>query len=228
MTVRDGIAARSVLVVEDNREVREGICAALPAAFPDMECVGVASVGAARRLLLGHQATRRSFDIALVDIGLPDGSGVDVIRLIADEMPQTLPVVITIFDNDRTLFDALAAGARGYILKSATMSGLIEQLGRIEAGEPPLSPQMAHRMMAHFRQFPRHLPREAQDETEALTQREQEVLTLLAKGLTAQDIASALSITRNTCASHIKAIYRKLRISSRAEAALEADRRGLL
>lgn len=228
MTVHEGLSARSVLVVEDNREVRTGICEALPAAFAGMECVGVPTVGEAKRLLLARQAEGRGFDLALVDIGLPDGSGVDVIRLIADEMPDTMPVVITIFDNDRTLFDALAAGAKGYILKSATMNGLIEQLRRIDAGEPPLSPQMAHRMMAHFRQSSRYLPREDVEDTEALTQREQEVLTLLGKGLTAQDIASALSITRNTCATHIKAIYRKLRISSRAEAALEADRRGLL
>ncbi len=228
MNEKDGLSARSVLVVEDNREVRTGICEALPAAFQGMECVGVATVREAKRLLVGRRAEGRSFDLALVDIGLPDGSGVDVIRLIADEMPDTMPVVITIFDSDRMLFDALAAGAKGYILKSATMNGLIEQLRRIDAGEPPLSPQMAHRMMAHFRQFSSYLPREDAEDTETLTQREQEVLTLLGKGLTAQDIASVLAITRNTCTTHIKAIYRKLRISSRAEAALEADRRGLL
>ena len=228
MTMRDGLPARSVLVVEDNREVRAGICEALPAAFSGMDCTGVATVAEARHLLLTRQAQGRGFDLALVDIGLPDGSGVNIIQLIADEMPDTIPVVITIFDNDRTLFDALAAGARGYILKSATMSGLIDQLRRIDDGEPPLSPQMAHRMMAHFRQFPRSSLRENAENGEVLTQREQDVLTLLGKGLTAQDIALALSITRNTCTTHIKAIYRKLRISSRAEAALEADRRGLL
>ncbi len=228
MTAERGLSARSVLVIDDNKEVRASICAALPSAFSGTECIGVGTVGEARRLLLDRRAAGRGFDLALIDIGLPDGSGVDVIRLIADEMPQTMPVVITIFDNDRALFDALAAGAKGYILKSATMTGLIEQLRRIDVGEPPLSPQIAHRMMAHFRQSSRYLPRNDAEDMEALTQREQEVLTLLGKGLTAQDIASALAITRNTCATHIKAIYRKLRISTRAEAALEADRRGLL
>ncbi|MCV3764698.1 response regulator transcription factor [Rhizobium sp. TRM95796] len=228
MIRKDDPSERSVLVVEDNQEVRAGICAALPAAFAGMDCTGVATVAEARHLLFTRQAQGRGFDLALIDIGLSDGSGVDVIRLIADQMPDTFPIVITIFDNDRTLFDALAAGARGYILKSATMSGLINQLKRIDEGEPPLSPQMAHRMMAHFRRFPQPSLQEAVGNAEALTQREQEVLTLLGKGLTAQDIAVALSITRNTCTTHIKAIYRKLSISSRAEAALEADRRGLL
>ena len=221
------LAGRSVLVVEDNREVRTGVCRALKAAFPGLSATGVATAGEARRLLFGPE--RHAFDLALVDIGLPDGNGVEIIRAIADSLPETMPVVITIFDNDRTLFDALAAGAKGYILKSATMASLIEQLRRIDAGEPPLSPQIAHRMMAHFRAMPRTPAKPEEEEpAEALTRREQEVLSLLGKGLTAADIATALGMARNTCATHIKAIYRKLRISSRAEAALEADRRGLL
>ena len=89
---------------------------------------------------------------------------------------------------------------------------------------------MAVRMMAHFKAFSRLLPPDAEApvDGEALTHREEEVLSLLGKGLTAQDIAGKLGVSRNTCATHIKAIYRKLRIASRAEAALEADRRGLL
>lgn len=222
--------ARSVVVIEDNREVRIGICNALRASFGGIECVEAATAGEARRLLSERHARNRHFDLALVDIGLPDGNGVDIIRALSEDAPDTLPVVITIFDDDRTLFDALAAGAKGYILKGATPEGLIDQLKRIDAGEPPLSPQMALRMMEHFRRFSRLLPPEAPnaESAEALTQREQAVLTLLGKGLTAQDIASTLGMTRNTSATHIKAIYRKLRISSRAEAALEANRRGLL
>lgn len=226
MNATSSLAGKSVLVVEDNREVRTGLCRALEEAFAGLSCRGVETAGEARRLLFGPD--RLAFDLALVDIGLPDGNGVEVIRAIAAQLPQTMPIVITIFDSDRTLFDALAAGARGYLLKSATMAGLIEQLRRIDAGEPPLSPQMAMRMMAHFRDLPRPAPKEGEEEGAALTRREQEVLTLLGKGLTATDIAAALGMSRNTCTTHIKTIYRKLSISSRAEAALEADRRGLL
>lgn len=226
MTVlASALSARSVLVVEDNAEVRKALVSALQTAFSGIACTGTGTLWEAKSLLVGSCA--RDFDLVLLDIGLPDGSGIDLIRMISESLPHTTPIVITIFDNDRTLFDALAAGAKGYLLKSVTMAGLIEQLRRIDGGEPPLSPQIAHRMMAHFKKFSSH---SAGDEvkTEVLTPREEDVLRMLGKGLTALDIAGALGMTRNTCATHIKAIYRKLRISSRAEAALEADRRGLL
>ncbi|WP_438751632.1 response regulator [Pararhizobium sp. O133] len=224
------LSTQSVLVVEDNREVRAWICETLRTAFEGVACTSVGTCIEAECLLFGRDGVRQAFDLVLMDIGLPDGSGIDIIRKIADNLAQTLPIVITIYDDDRTLFDALAAGAKGYILKGVTMASLVEQLRRIDRGEPPLSPQMALRMMAHFKAFSRLLPPDAETpvDGEALTHREEEVLSLLGKGLTAQDIAGKLGVSRNTCATHIKAIYRKLRIASRAEAALEADRRGLL
>lgn len=226
MTAQEsGFSARSVLVVEDNVEVRKALVHALQQEFAGIDCSGIGTFWEAKSLLVGSGA--RDFDLVLLDIGLPDGSGVELIRIISERLPRTTPIVITIFDNDRTLFDALAAGAKGYLLKSATMASLIQQLRRIDGGEPPLSPQIAHRMMAHFKTSSRHSSGDGAA-AEALTPREEDVLRMLGKGLTALDIAGALGMTRNTCATHIKSIYRKLRISSRAEAALEADRRGLL
>jgi DNA-binding NarL/FixJ family response regulator len=106
---------------------------------------------------------------------------------------------------------------------------LVEQIRRIEQDEPPISPQIAHRILAYFRgKLPQVPAQETVESTERLTQREVEILRLLGKGLTAVDISVALGISRNTCATHIKAIYRKLGISTRAEAALEASRRGLV
>lgn len=144
------LSTQSVLVVEDNREVRGWICETLRTAFEGVACASVGTCAEAEALLFGRDGVRQSFDLVLTDIGLPDGSGIEIIRKIADNLPQTLPIVITIFDDDRTLFDALAAGAKGYILKGVTMASLVEQLRRIDRGEPPLSPQMALRMMAHF------------------------------------------------------------------------------
>ena len=227
----EGLAIRSrrLLVVEDNRETRAWICATLKSAFHDVEVTAAGSCEEARSLLFGREGERSDFDIALLDIALPDGNGIDLIRAINVQLPRTTPVVITIYDDDATLFEALAAGAMGYILKGVKTASLIEQFKRIESDEPPISPQVARRMLAFFKATsPAGRSGPAYPVESTLTNREVEVLSLLGKGLTATEIAGILGFTQNTCATHIKAIYRKLNISSRAEAALEADRRGLV
>jgi DNA-binding NarL/FixJ family response regulator len=227
----DGLSIRNkrLLVVEDNPETRRWICATLQGTFPDVEFVGAGTFGEAEALLFGKDGRRRTFDVALLDIGLPDGSGIDLIRRINAELPRTTPVVITIYDDDATLFEALAAGAMGYILKGVKTANLIEQLRRIDSDEPPISPQIARRMLSFFKVVaPAQKPDMAAVPEANLTNREIEVLGLLGKGMTATEIAGILGVTQNTCATHIKSIYRKLNVSSRAEAAIEADRRGLV
>lgn len=220
------IRNRRLLVVEDNPETRQWICATLKNAYADVEFAPAGTIREAEALLFG--SVRRTFDVALLDIALPDGSGIDLIRRINRELPDTMPVVITIYDDDATLFEALAAGAMGYILKGVKTANLIEQLRRIDSDEPPISPQIARRMLGYFQlSAPAQRADIAQPEAN-LTNREIEVLSLLGKGLTAAEIAGILGVTQNTCATHIKAIYRKLNVSSRAEAAIEADRRGLV
>lgn len=223
----DGLAIRNrrLLVVEDNPETRQWICATLKNTFADVEFSSAGTIREAEALLFG--SIRRSFDVALLDIALPDGSGIDLIRRIVRELPGTMPVVITIYDDDATLFEALAAGAMGYILKGVKTANLIEQLRRIDSDEPPISPQIARRMLSFFKVSGPAKADPAMPEAN-LTNREIEVLSLLGKGLTAAEIAGILGVTQNTCATHIKAIYRKLNVSSRAEAAIEADRRGLV
>lgn len=226
----DGLAIRNrrLLVVEDNPETRQWICATLQNTFTDVEFAAVGTFREAEDLMFGRKGERRQFDVALLDIALPDGSGIDLIRRINAELPQTTPVVITIYDDDATLFEALAAGAMGYILKGVKTANLIEQLRRIDSDEPPISPQIARRMLSFFKvAAPAQKPDLAPSEVN-LTNREIEVLSLLGKGLTAMEIAGILGVSQNTCATHIKAIYRKLNVSSRAEAAIEADRRGLV
>lgn len=222
----DGLAIRNrrLLVVEDNPETRQWICHTLETTFADIEFVSTGTFAEAQTVLFGPGA--KPFDVALLDIALPDGSGIDLIRRINAELPGTTPVVITIYDDDSTLFEALAAGAMGYILKGVKTANLIEQLRRIDSDEPPISPQIARRMLSFFKMAPSQ--KQTMTEEAHLTNREIEVLGLLGKGLTAAEIAGVLGFSQNTCATHIKAIYRKLNVSSRAEAAIEADRRGLV
>jgi len=218
-----------ILVVEDNRETRGWICETLKGAFEGVQFAAAGTFAEAEKLLFGRDDVRRDFDVALLDIALPDGSGIDLIRRISKQLPGTMPVVITIFDDDATLFDALAAGAMGYILKGVKTASLIDQLKRIDRNEPPISPPIAHRILAFFKTANTTARQDTGLASDShLTNREIEVLRLLGKGLTATEIAGILGFSQNTCASHVKAIYRKLNISSRAEAAIEADRRGLV
>lgn len=222
--LRDSTPLRA-LILDDNRETRNWIGETLTTALAGA-LIDTATTCAEARALLADPA--RCYDFALIDLDLPDGNGVDIIRTLVQHHPETLPVVITIFEDDASLFEALAAGAMGYILKGVKTANLIEQFRRIEQGEPPISPRIAQRILAHFKTQAPRLPAATASADPCLTQRELEVLRLLGKGLTVADIAQNLGISANTCATHTKSIYRKLNISTRAEAALAADRRGLI
>jgi DNA-binding NarL/FixJ family response regulator len=212
------------LILDDNRETLNWISESLATALTDASIETAATCAEARKLLF---ASGRHFDFALIDLDLPDGSGVEIIRELAQHRPETMPVVITVFEDATSLFEALAAGAMGYILKGVRTASLIEQFRRIQQGEPPISPRIAQRILAHFKAMPAPV-QEPVPSDPSLTRREQEVLRYLGKGLTIVDIAQHLGISANTCATHTKSIYRKLNISNRAEAALAADRRGLI
>ena len=166
-------------------------------------------------------------DFALIDLGLPDGSGVDAVAALRNAQPRAQSVVITIHDDDDHLFPALQAGAFGYLLKDQPSAVIVDQLRRMSQGEPPLSPAIARRVMAHFGS--RSSQREASQDVErvALSDRENEVLLWVAKGFTLPEIGVQLKLSRHTVSDYVKQIYRKLNVSSRAEAALEAQRLGL-
>jgi DNA-binding NarL/FixJ family response regulator len=206
------------LVVEDITATRHWLCDALASAFPGIAIESAGTQAAALAL-----AERQAFDVALVDLDLPDGSGLAVISALRRRSAATAAVVTTIFDDDAHLFPALKAGAQGYLLKEQPRPQFIAGLQGILRGEPPLSPAIARRMMAHFNTGDPDRGPEV-----ALTPRETEVLRLIAQGFTQQEIAGILGISRHTVVDHVKSIYRKLNVSSRAEAALEATRRGLV
>jgi len=219
---------KKVLVVEDLPEVRDWLSDIARSAFPGIE---VAAVGRADEGQACAAATTR-YDLALVDLGLPDGSGIQVVRALRRHQPDCLPVVVTIYDDDEHLFPALQAGAFGYLLKEQPREVLQAHLLRIASGEPPLAPPIARRVLSFFGQnravpAPEPVPAEAVPEVR-LTAQELVVLQRVAKGFTLPEIAQQLGLSRHTIAEHVKNIYRKLDVSSRAEATLEAARRGLV
>lgn len=207
---------KTALIVEDHDEPRAWLVGLVEQAFPGVTVTEAATLAQARQRI-----NQRSFDLALVDISLPDGSGTALVAELQQQQGSTYAVMATIFDDDRHLFDALQAGAQGYVLKDQPRERLIAQLQGIARGQPPLSPGIARRILRYFQN-------QAPADGPELTERETEVLNLLARGFNRNDIAKALEITANTAAGYIKAIYRKLDVSGRAEATLEAVRLGLI
>ncbi len=232
-----------ILVVEDSTDSVVVLASALAKTFPGARLTLAGSIRDFHSKLpgLGH------VELAVVDLGLPDGSGHEVIDVVRGRWPKAQILVYTLFDDDGNLFDALKKGANGYLLKYDPPSRLTAALRTIMDGEPPLSPKIALRMLREFREGNR-LPMPevptapdaptaeellADEEEEArcdslLTPRELETLTLTAKGLRLPELAMHLGVTRSTAATYLKRIYRKLAVNSRAEATLEAARLGLV
>lgn len=210
----------NILLLEDLPEIRVWLRKLVLQVFPMAKIAESSRVQDALDLI-----TAVKFDLALVDLGLPDGSGVSVVSKLRDVQPDAQSVVVTIHDDDEHLFPALQAGAFGYILKEQPRELITEQLQRISQGEPPLSPSIARRVMAHFAAKGR--PQVTSMGNISLTDRESEVLLRVAKGYTLPEIGVQLGLSRHTIADYVKQIYRKLNVSSRAEAALEAQRLGL-
>lgn len=208
----------TALIVEDHPESRAWLSSLLREAFPSVIVSAVGTLAEAHARI-----AENSFNLAVVDISLPDGNGVTLANTFQASAPDTYVVMATIYDDDEHLFAALQAGAQGYLLKDQPRARLVAQLEGIVRGEPPLSPSIARRVLRHFRRLPTANP-----DGPELSAREKEVLCLLARGYTRTDIALALGITANTVAGHVKGIYRKLDVSGRAEAALQAVRLGLV
>jgi DNA-binding NarL/FixJ family response regulator len=212
---------RACLIVEDRADTARWLAEVVAETFPDMTVALAGTLREARRWLA--EADAAAFRLALLDLGLPDGSGVELVAEIARDFPEAQPVVATIYDDDAHLFDSLAAGAQGYLLKQEHPDTVADCLRRIERGEPPLSPSIARRMLAHMRP-----PPAAKSKDEAgLSPREVEVLTLLARGLSGPEVAREIGLKPQTVAGYVKVIYQKLHVSSRAEAVLAAAERGL-
>ena len=207
----------NVLIVEDVSETRRWLADIVFSAFPDCRIHEAASVGAGKASMASG-----CFDLALIDLGLPDGSGLDVLRNLREKNPATICVITTVVGDDSHIIAALSAGAHGYLLKEQSAEQLSRQLTQLAEGVPALSPSIARRIMQHFQ-----MTGPASDCDGDLSEREKQTLALIARGFRNSDAAEHLGIAESTVASHIKAIYRKLGISSRAEASWHATRLGL-
>jgi two-component system nitrate/nitrite response regulator NarL len=242
--------AVKVLIVEDNPVARNFLSRVVRESFSDV--TGISEAGdlesARRQLGIGHHGAPggEPFKLVLVDLELPDGNGLELLTELAHH--GATKIVTTLYSDDDHLFPALQCGADGYLLKEDRFEVLVEELQKIVRGQPPLSPAIARRLLSHFRQGdsgtmpldsghapgdfqtarPAPPPVYAEPDHERLTPRETEVLTYLSKGFTIKEIAGLMGIKWFTVNDHIKAIYRKLNVSSRAEAAVLASKQGLV
>jgi DNA-binding NarL/FixJ family response regulator len=210
---------RTGLVLEDQLPLARWLVETLEECFPGIQVQHAATLAAGLRL-----SASQAPDIALVDLGLPDGSGIELIRDLVNRHPACHVVVTTIYADDQHLFAALRAGAQGYLLKDQPREKTLQALRGITAGEPPLSASIARRLLRVFGGD----AGQAEAAEKRLTPRETETLSLIAKGYKIAEVAASLGVSHNTAHEFIKSVYRKLKVSSRAEAALEATRLGLV
>jgi len=215
----------SVLIVEDEPEFMRRFSTAV-LADSGLQLVAAVSSGRAAIAMLDAQPT----DVILLDLGLPDISGVEVIRHAARNHPDCDVLVVTMFADDKHVLASIEAGATGYLLKDASAERIAASIHELRAGGSPISPGIARRVLARFRErndLPA-APTTRADADAPLTDRETELLRLAAKGLSFETIGDVMGISPHTVVAHVKKIYRKLAVHSRGEAVYEAGQLGLL
>jgi DNA-binding NarL/FixJ family response regulator len=218
------IAARTaapfkVLIVEDDARFRDAFARAIGMAA-DMLLIGSAADFAGGLVLLAERP-----DVLLVDLELPDGNGMDLIREAARTLPRCDVLVVTIFGDEQNVLRSIEAGATGYLLKDLPAEQLVEQIRILRAGGSPISPIIARRLLNRFAAPPTNtLPSAAKHERPTLSEQETNVLSLAAKGYSYDEIANLLQLSHHTVQTYVKRIYRKLQVHSKIEALSEARR----
>lgn len=215
----------SILIVEDEPEFRRRFTQIIENE-PSMRLVGVASNKRDAQSLI----EREEFDVMLIDLGLPDGNGTDLIRQVSQRRPDTDIMVVTVFGDEQHVVSAIEAGATGYILKDSTPADVISCIKLLRAGGSPVSPVVARSVLRAIRNRMGGTSTRSPTapENNPLSARETEILQLLAKGMSFNEIGEILGISPHTVTAHIKKIYRKLAVHSRGEAVYEATQMGLL
>jgi DNA-binding NarL/FixJ family response regulator len=217
----------SVLIVEDEPEFMRRFSDAVLA---DSGLTLLAAVGTGRAAIALLQ-TQPPPDVMLLDLGLPDMNGVDVIRHAASRAPACDVLVVTMFRDDQHVLASIEAGATGYLLKDASAGHIAASIHELHAGGSPISPGIARRVLARFRTGALAAPvaaAAAAATASPLTERETELLRLAAKGLSFETISELMDISPHTVVAHVKKIYRKLAVHSRSEAVYEASQLGIL
>ncbi|GAB4481642.1 MAG: response regulator transcription factor [Anaerolineae bacterium] len=210
-----------IVVVDDHTLFREGLIALIDAA-PDMQVVGEAGMGVEAVEL----ALEQHPDVILMDIMMPEMNGIQATRRILEAHPETGIVMLTMLEDNDSLFAAMCAGARGYILKGADKTEVLATVRDVAEGRATFGPAIAARLTGFFRQI-EATPRQADIVFPELTDREREVLGLIAQGFTNQQIAEALVISSKTVSNHISNIFNKLQVADRMQAIIRARDAGL-
>jgi two-component system, NarL family, response regulator LiaR len=208
-----------VLIVDDQAIVSEGLRVVLGAS-PAIAVVGVANDGAAAV----EQAEALRPDLVLMDLKMPHMNGVEATRLIKERLPATVVLVLTTYDEDAWILDAIRAGAAGYLLKDASRERLVQAIEDAAAGKTVIEPQVAERLFA----FVRHGAPARSTVAEQLSERERGVLRLLATGLSNAEIGERLGLAEGTVRNNVSAIFAKLGVADRAQATALAWRYGLV
>jgi DNA-binding NarL/FixJ family response regulator len=205
----------TVSIVEDDSAIREGWAGVINRT-PDFRCI--AEYGTAEQAMEGIPANPP--DVVLMDINLPGLSGIDCVGALRPRLPEVDFIMLTMFDDRDRIFDALRAGAVGYLLKRTTPTALIQAIQQVKAGGSPMSAEVARQITQFFREA-RPYTKSANPDLETLGDREGQILKMLAAGQHYKEIAAQLDISIDTVRTHIRRIYRKLQVNSRAEAVIK-------
>lgn len=208
-----------VLIADDHPLFRKGLRTLLDS-MPQMTVIGEATSGQEAV----EQAVALQPDVILLDLQMPAGGGLGAIRELGQRRTNSRILVVTLFDDDESVFTALKAGARGYVLKDADEAEMIRAIQAVAEGEAIFSPAIAARMMHYFATPP---TAGAGDSFPELTEREREILTLIARGYANAQIAEELTISLKTVRNHASSIFNKLQVAGRAQAAIRAREAGL-
>lgn len=235
MNVRAGQAVEmepiGVILVEDEPATLDHLIQVMQSS-PALQLLGVAStVQDAYSLLFMTQPK-----VALIDLGLPDSSGIEIIRWLSKNKPETEPLVITTFGDEDHVVRSLEAGATGYLLKDYSNDELIGHIVEVANGGSPISPLVARQLLFRIQNsrttqadtLPSRTTYKSLPNATRITDRELMVIQQVAKGFTAQEISAQMGISTHTVSTHVKRIYKKLHVHSRSEAVYEASLLGLL
>ncbi|MBI5480905.1 MAG: response regulator transcription factor [Deltaproteobacteria bacterium] len=213
-----------LLVVEDQPQILRHQLKLLEG-FSDLVLCGSARDGTEALRVLDEARP----DVVLLDLGLPDLSGIEVTREILKRRPDTEVLIWTVFEEEDKVMGAIRAGAAGYLLKGTPAARLVEAIREVHSGGSIIQPQLARRLLRRFKPASAaEAPTETAPGTRGLSPREREILKLIARGLSNVDVARALSVSRATVRTHLEHIYQKLEVSNRTEAVTEGIRQGLI
>ena len=220
-----------ILLVEDDAPVRDRLVRIIDGWPGGRLIAACATLGEATRLIAD-----KAIDLLITDLNLPDGHGVQAIRLLRERQPEAEAMVISVLADDRTVIEAIEAGATGYLLKDSDPIDIVAAIGDLLAGRSPISSKIARTIVRRLggrdgtgsASGPTSPAPDADSDVQLLTPREMDILWGIAKGFTYSELADRLQISKQTVPVHIRNIYRKLQANNRSEAVYEASRRGLI